>query len=213
MDVNLHWHNRTLLEQAATSLAKNGFGVTLLETREEALAFLLQQAAAAESIGFGGSMTLAELGLIEALVPSGKRLLVHGQPGLSPVERRQVMQEQLGCDLFFTSSNAVTLKGHLVNIDATGNRVCSMAFGPRQVLVVVGINKVTSDIESALRRIKERVAPANARRLGFATPCAETGRCSDCQSPQRICRITTIIERAPRASNLHICLINESLGY
>ncbi|HAD04514.1 MAG: lactate utilization protein C [Desulfuromonadales bacterium GWC2_61_20] len=213
MDVNLHWHNHTLLEQTATSLTKNGFGVTLLETRAEALAFLLQQAAAAESIGFGGSMTLAELGLIEALAASGKRLLVHGQAGLSPVERRQVMQEQLDCDLFITSSNAVTLKGHLVNIDATGNRVCAMAFGPREVLVVVGVNKVTSDIESALRRIKERVAPANARRLGFATPCAETGRCSDCQSPQRICRITTIIERAPRASHLHICLVNEHLGY
>jgi hypothetical protein len=213
MDVHLRWHNRKLMEQAAAALTRNGFSVTLVENRTDALAFLLEQCAAAETIGFGGSMTLAELGLIEALTTSGKRLLVHGRPGLSSAERRQVMQEQLGCDLFCTSSNAITLKGHLVNIDATGNRVGAMAFGPKAVVVVAGVNKLTSDVESALDRIKGHVAPANARRLSFATPCAESGLCCDCQSPQRICRITTIIERPPRATAMHVCLVNEALGY
>lgn len=213
MDIHLRWHNRKLMEQAAAALTKNGFGVTLVETPAEALTFLLEQCAAADTVGFGGSMTLSELGLIEALIPSGKRLLIHGRPGLSPGERRQVMQEQLGCDLFCTSSNAITLTGHLVNIDATGNRVGAMAFGPKAVMVVAGVNKLTSDLESALRRIKQHVAPANAHRLAFATPCAETGQCSDCNAPQRICRITTIIERPPRATSMHVCLVNENLGY
>ena len=124
-----------------------------------------------------------------------------------------MMQEQLGCDLFFTSTNALTLKGHLVNIDATGNRVGAMVFGPRRVIVVAGANKIATDLEAALARVKTFACPPNARRLGFDTPCAHTGLCTDCNSPQRICRVTTIIERQPRATDLAVCLVNEDLGY
>lgn len=213
MDEHLRWHRRRLMETAATALEKNGFATALFDCREEAVPWLLAEAAEAASIGFGGSMTVAELGLGTALHQAGKTTLVHGRAGLSPEERRQVMQAQLGCDLFFTSTNALTLKGHLVNTDATGNRVCAMAFGPRKVIVVAGANKIVADLESALRRVKEVASPPNARRLGFDTPCAKTGLCSDCNSPQRICRITTILERRPRATDLKVCLINEELGY
>lgn len=213
MDENLRWHRRRLMEEAAASLEKNGIPAALFEDCEEALAYLQQEAMEAETIGFGGSMSLSELGLAALLEKSGKTTLVHGRRGLSPEERRAVMQEQLGCDLFFTSTNALTLTGFLVNIDATGNRVCSMAFGPKKVIVVAGTNKVTADLESALRRVKEVACPPNARRLGFNTPCARTGLCSDCNSPDRICRITTIIEKKPRATDLRVCLINEDLGY
>ncbi len=213
MDENQRWHRRQLMETTAAALEKNGFSTSLFETREEALPSLLECAREVHAVGFGGSMTLAELGLPEILEGEGKKALVHGRPGLSSEERRQVMQAQLTCDLFFTSTNALTIKGHLVNIDATGNRVCAMAFGPKRVIVVAGANKITTDLESALRRVKEVACPPNARRLKFDTPCAKTGRCTDCQSPQRICRITTIIEKCPRATDLRVCLINENLGY
>jgi hypothetical protein len=213
MDQHQQWQRRRLMEQAATALEKNGFGVVLFDQRAEALAHLEQLAASADRIGFGGSMTLTALGLVERIEALGKTALVHGRAGLTPAERREVMRQQQGCDLFFTSTNALTLQGHLVNIDATGNRVCAMAFGPQRVVVVAGSNKLTGNLESALRRIKEEVAPPNAKRLNFDTPCAKTGRCSDCSSPQRICRITTIIERCPRATEVQVCLINETLGY
>lgn len=213
MDENLRWHRRRLMEQTATALERNGFKAVLFDERQSALEWLAIEAEGAATVGIGGSMTLVELGLVDRLEAAGKTVLSHSRSELAPPERRQIMQEQLDCDLFVSSTNALTAGGHLVNIDATGNRVCAMAFGPRKVVVVAGSNKIVMDIESALRRVREVACPPNARRLGFDTPCAKTGQCTDCHSPQRICRITTIIERRPRATDLQICLINENLGY
>lgn len=213
MDANQVWQRRQWMEKTGAALEKNGFHVVLFDDRQEALAYLLEQAAGVNTVGFGGSMTLSELGLPEQLEAQGKQTLVHGRPGLSLEERRQVMQQQLGCELFFTSTNALTLGGHLVNIDATGNRVGAMFFGPQRVIVVAGANKIAVDLEGALRRVKEVACPPNARRLNYATPCAQTGLCSDCNSPERICRVTTIIEKRPRVTEFTVCLINETLGY
>jgi len=138
---------------------------------------------------------------------------LHVRQDLSPEERIAVMRRQLTCDLFLTGCNAVTLSGCLVNIDATGNRVASMSFGPKKVIVVAGRNKlVDGDVAAAVKRVKERTSPPNARRLGFNTPCATSGFCSDCNSPDRICRITTIIERKPRLTDLRVLVVNEDLG-
>ncbi len=213
MDDNLRWLQRQRMETAAAALQKNGFSTALFDRGDEAVNFLLENAAEAESIGFGGSMTLTQLDLPSRLAAIGKKTLVHGRSDLSAEQRRAIMQQQLNCDLFLTSTNALTLKGQLVNIDATGNRVASMFFGPKRVIVVAGANKIEADLDSALARVKNVAAPPNARRLGFATPCAHTGLCSDCDSPQRICRITTILDRCPRATEMLVCLINESLGY
>jgi hypothetical protein len=213
MDEHKRWHRRTLLEETGRALEKNGFSVLIFDTVDQALPILEAQGSEAQTVGFGGSMTLAELGLIGRLEAAGKQTLVHGRAGLSLEERRQIMAAQQQCDLFFTSSNALTLQGQLVNIDATGNRVCAMAFGPRKVVVVAGANKISYSLEAALRRVKEVACPPNARRLNFNTPCAKTGLCSDCNSPDRICRITTIIDKKPRATDMLICLINEDLGY
>lgn len=213
MDENIRWQRGLLLEKAAAALNMHGFRTVVVDSRADALSFLLGESTPAATVGFGGSMTLAELGLASQVEALGKKVLIHGRSGLTAAERRTVMQEQLNCDLFFTSTNAVTLDGILVNVDATGNRVCAMAFGPPRVWIVAGRNKVVTDVPSALKRIREVVAPPNARRLGFKTPCAATGLCSDCDSPERICRITTIIERKPRATEIGVCLINEDLGY
>ncbi|NIQ95694.1 MAG: lactate utilization protein [Desulfuromonadales bacterium] len=212
-DEHQRWHRRQLMDRAAVALEKNGFTARLFDDREAAVSYLIEATEGSSSVGFGGSMTLAQLQLPELVAGQGKETLVHGRPGLSDEERLQIMREQLTCDLFMTSTNALTLGGHLVNIDGNGNRVCAMAFGPKKVVVVAGANKIASDDAAALKRVKEVACPPNARRLGFRTPCATTGVCADCDAEQRICRITTIIERCPRPTPIEICLINENLGY
>jgi hypothetical protein len=112
-----------------------------------------------------------------------------------------------------TGTNAVTLDGILVNIDGNGNRVGAMIFGPKKVIIVVGRNKIVDgSAEDAIARIKEWASPPNAMRLSKQTPCAVTGICSDCDSPQRICRITTILDRKPTLTDIHVLVVNEDMG-
>jgi len=213
MDESLRWHRQLLLEKTAAALQNNGFSAALFANRQEVRSFLIEAAKDASIVGFGGSMTLAQIGVAGELKRAGKTLLVHGRSGLDPEERFAVMRRQLNCDIFFSSTNALTIKGQLVNIDGTGNRVGAMAFGPPRVVIIAGVNKIVHDLDSALRRIKEVVVPPNAHRMGYAPPCTKTGVCVDCNSPERVCRITTIIERQPRNTQITVCLVNETLGY
>jgi L-lactate utilization protein LutB len=206
------WEVTKRLEIASDALEKNGFRVSICADRESAVARVLEEVGDARTVGFGGSVTLMELGLPERLAALGRECLIHGAPGLSPEERIAVMRRQLTCDVFLTGANAVTLDGKLVNIDATGNRIGAMTFGPHKVVVVAGANKLTADAHEALKRVKAWVAPPNARRLSFRTPCAETGVCSDCRSPDRICRVVHIQERRPRLTDTAVVLVGDSLG-
>jgi L-lactate utilization protein LutB len=213
-DELVNWSHEQKCEKAVESLGKNGFTAVYCRTAEEARVYILEAAAGAQTIGFGGSMTVADLEVTGSLLEMGKEILNHNVPGLTPEEKRAVLRRQLTCDLFLTGTNAVTLSGCLVNIDATGNRVGAMVFGPQQVIVVAGRNKlVDGDIAAAIKRVKDCVSPPNARRLNFNTPCAKTGFCCDCNSPERICRITTIIDRKPRQTDLRVLVVNEELGF
>ncbi|HHW91522.1 MAG TPA: LUD domain-containing protein, partial [Firmicutes bacterium] len=118
-----------------------------------------------------------------------------------------------GCEFYLASSNALTEDGRLVNIDGTGNRVMGMVYGPRRVILVVGSNKLAGSLEAALERIHREACPPNARRLKLQTPCAATGECNDCSSPDRMCKVTTIIEGKPGATDLEVILVGEKLGY
>jgi len=205
-------HERKCLN-AVESLGRNGFTAVYCQTADEAAQYILAEAADARTVGFGGSMTIADLDLGPRLLEKGKELLNHGAPGLSLEERLSIMHRQLACDLFLTGSNALTLSGCLVNIDATGNRVGSMFFGPKKVIVVVGRNKlVDGDAADAVRRVKDWASPPNARRLGYKTPCAETGFCQECNSPERICRITVIMDRKPKFTDVRVLVVNEDMG-
>lgn len=206
------WEVAKRLELAAKALEANGFRVSICPNREAAVARVLDEVADARTVGFGGSVTLVELGLPQRLASLGKECLIHGAPGLAPEQRLEIMRRQLTCDVFLTGSNAVTLDGKLVNIDATGNRVGAMTFGPRKVVVVAGANKLAADAHEAVRRVKAWAAPPNAYRLSFKTPCAETGVCSDCRSPDRICRVVHIQERRPRLTDTAVILVGEALG-
>ncbi len=117
------------------------------------------------------------------------------------------------CDCFFCSANAISATGEIVNVDGVGNRTNAMTFGNKKVIIVAGMNKVTPDIDSALKRVSEVAAPMRAKSLNMATPCAETGVCSDCNAPQRICRITTILHRKPMLTDISVILVNQALGF
>jgi len=213
MDNNLLWVFEQRCKKAVAALMKNEFDAIYCESREEARRNIIDEARKARTIGFGGSMTVRELQLEPDLEQTGAELLQHNKPGLSAEEKLNIRRQQLTCDLFLTGSNAVTLNGQLVNIDGVGNRVGAMMFGPKQVIVVVGRNKIVEDVHAALKRIKEIAAPANARRLDLKLPCAVTGQCSECNSPDRICRATVILDRKPSQANIRVLIINDDLGY
>ena len=209
----VNWSYERKCLKAVEALQKNGFVAVYCPTRAEAYDYILAEAADAGSVGFGGSLSIADLAVAGKLAETGKELLMHSAPGLIPEERRAIMRRQLTCDLFLSGTNALTLSGCLVNIDATGNRVGSMLFGPQKVIIVAGRNKlVDGNIDDAIKRVKDWSSPPNARRLNFNTPCATTGFCCDCNSPDRICRITTIIDRKPRQTDLRVLVVNEEMG-
>jgi len=135
------------------------------------------------------------------------------KPGLSPEEGLKVRRRGLTADVMIASSNAITLDGKLVNLDGMGNRVASMAFGPEKVILVVGMNKVMPDLDTAMARVKHYAAPVNATRLSLKNPCVETGLCADCKSPQRICNVWSIIEGHMIKGRIHVKLVGENFGY
>lgn len=207
------WAHRRKCEKAVVSLEKNGISAVYCDHAEDAAAYILKEAADATTIGFGGSLSVVDLGVIEGLQEEGKDLLIHSRPELSRDERMEIMRRQLTCDLFLSGTNALTLAGELVNIDATGNRAAAMFFGPKKVIVVAGRNKlVDGTVADAVKRVKSSASPPNAKRLNFNTPCAQTGICSDCNSPDRICRITTVVDRKPRMTDLRVVVVNQDLG-
>ncbi|MBI5014050.1 MAG: lactate utilization protein [Deltaproteobacteria bacterium] len=208
----MQWEIGKKLETAAHALERNGFAVTVCPDRDSAATRIEQEAEGAATVGFGGSVSLVELGFPGRLAAQGYECLVHSASGLSADERLAVMRRQLTCDLFLSGTNAVTLDGKLVNIDATGNRVGALTFGPKKVVAVVGVNKLAEDADAALRRIRSWAAPANAFRLKRKTPCASSGQCADCDSPDRICRIVQVLERKPPLTDLRVLLVAEPLG-
>ncbi len=163
------------------------------------------------SAGFGGSITVKELGLYEALQENGNAVYWHWKSE----ELGRAQESAAHADWFVCSTNAITRDGRLVNIDGTGNRVAGMFAGPKKVILFIGKNKlVEGGLDEAIARIKRVACPANGRRLGTNTPCAVTGECTDCNAPRRMCKVTSVIEYPPNLlSELHLVLIDEELGY
>jgi len=161
-----------------------------------------------------GSMTATNMGLWEEIRKlHGVKLIDPYVSGLDREESLKLRYEGLTADIMIASTNAITLDGRLVNLDGMGNRVAAMAFGPKKVILVVGMNKVVPDLESAIARVKHYAAPVNAIRLNMETPCVKTGLCTDCRSPQKICNIWSIIEGQLVKGRIHVKLIGENLGY
>jgi hypothetical protein len=215
MDKARLWYDDNIVQATLGNLKRNGFIACYAASREEASKMILGMVPVDARVGVGGSVTLREIGLLERLVGRGNPVIDHWRPGLSGAELKEMKRSQLYADVFLCSSNAVTMDGKLLNTDGTGNRVAAMIFGPRRVIVVAGVNKIVANVDEGLRRIRNVAAPMNAKRLGRKSPCGLTGVCAEdeCEPPERLCHITTILERRPKETDFTVVLVGERVGY
>lgn len=207
------WLWEKLGQRCKSALIKNGFDAHFYSNGEETKKGVMDMISEYETFGLGGSDTVRSLGLGDELASMGKTVYDHWKNDLSPEEGLNCRLNQGRCDCFLCSANAISLTGEIVNIDGIGNRVAASMFGPKKVVIISGMNKVTKDLDSAMKRAKEVAAPLRAKDYNIKTPCVETGICSDCHSPQRICNITTIFHQKPMMTDISVVLINENLGY
>ncbi|HSO19361.1 MAG TPA: lactate utilization protein [Desulfosarcina sp.] len=207
------WLDRKTVERCAQNLKRNGFDVRTASAPEAACQEILAMISEFETFGIGGSETIRQIGIIDELSGMGKTVHDHWLNALSPEDVQAVRLQQGRCDCFLCSANAISAQGEIVNVDGIGNRVTAMTYGPRKVVVVAGVNKIAPNLEQALLRVRTVAGPMRAKSLGMDTPCAETGECADCHSPQRICRITTILHRRPMLTDISVVLIALPLGY
>jgi len=166
-------------------------------------------------VGLGGSESLIESGLVDALRKKKIKLLDRYKEGITKEEVWRMRKEGLSADIFIASSNAVTLDGKIVNVDGIGNRVAAMIFGPDKVILLVGMNKIVKNVKEAVARIKNHVAPRNAKRVDILTPCSKRGHCQDphCHFPYRICSQLVVLESSMLPGRIKLFLVGEDLGY
>lgn len=193
-----------LINQTIRNLEKNNFTVRFFEDSEAAVNQLMEELKKAKSISRSGSVTIDSLGIIDRI----HKLKLPFRDYASPEDRRA----SITADVYLTGTNAITMDGKLVNIDGCGNRVSAMSYGPNKIFILCGTNKIVRNFDEAIHRIETVAAPRNAKRLNRNTPCVKTGHCSDCNSNDRICRKTLIINK-PILDRIHIYLINQELGY
>jgi L-lactate utilization protein LutB len=212
--VDKFWQIR--LADIKLSLEANNFEVFVVQSAAEAKKIVLKDIIpklSAESVSWGGSMTFIATGLYEALKnDKNVQILDTFDKTISREEGWERRRQALLVDLFITGTNAVTESGMLVNLDMIGNRVGGITFGPKNVIILVGRNKIVSDLEDAMMRIKNYAAPANAIRLNMKTPCVKTSYCEECKSKERICNTWAITEKSFPKGRIKVVLINEDLG-
>ena len=194
------------------NMAKRQMEGYYAKDKKEALELLISMIPEGSSIGYGGSVSLSEAGVLQAL-DSPKYRLIKREEAKTAEDTERVFREILFADFFLMSSNAITVDGELVNVDGRGNRIAFLAYGPKNVILLCGMNKITADIDTAIKRIKALAAPMNAVRLNRSTPCAVTGVCGDCQSPDCICANTIITRRSHIKGRVKVILVGEELGF
>ena len=206
------WYQELQAERTIKALKKNNFDARFFPKAAEALQEIWKMIPDGSTVGYGGSLTLNQIGFFDEVQKHSVKFLNPFAKGLSMEEADKIRREVFFADFFLCSSNAITEDGKLFNIDATGNRVGAMIFGPKRVILVCGMNKVVKDIAEAQRKVQEWTAPMNVKRLGYKPPCGQTGECSDCSSPERICNAYVTLAKKPRRTDFTIFLIGEFLG-
>ena len=192
-------------------MEERGFTTHAFPTKEAMRDFVLASIAPGKSVGFGGSVTTEELGLYEALQAKGCLTYFHWKA--ERAKRAFLFEKARAADFYICSANGVSEDGALLHIDGNGNRVGALLDGPKTVFILLGENKFSGTREEAMERVKTIACPKNAKRLGLQTPCALTGHCTDCRSPQRMCHYTLWTEGPRKGAVIHVCVAPESLGY
>lgn len=193
------------------NLKKRHFDAYYCESREEAVTTALSLIKEGDTVTWGGTMTLAESGLRRAL--DDYPCTVIDRDAVPPEERGEIMRRAFFADVFIMSANAISADGELVNIDGTANRVAALCFGPRSVIVIAGMNKVTPDLTSALSRARNVAATRNVQRFDVDTPCKKTGVCSDCKCADSICSQVVVTRLARPEGRIKVILCGEDMGF
>ncbi len=217
----MSWLYEKLSGTVVANLRRRNIDAWYVPTRAEACSMILGMVPEGATIGLGDSVTVDQVGVLPLLRAGNYRVFERYRPHLSPPELKDKddglnKYRALTADVFITSTNAITLDGKLVSVDGAGTRVAPMLFGPKKVILAVGANKITQTVEDALKRVREVAAPMNAKRHGFESlPCTNTGVCSDCRSPERICHFTVIVDGVMEhdKGRMNVVLIGEELGF
>ncbi len=214
MDEHQMVWNEKVAEKLIGNLVKRRMEGSYASTADQARDEVIAMISPGSSVFRCGTMTATYAGLWAAITKLPDVDLIDPyEPGIKPEEGLSRRQKGMSADFMIASSNAITLDGKLVNLDGMGNRVAAMSFGPKKVILMVGMNKVVPDLESAIARVKHYAAPVNNIRYGLKNPCVETGLCNDCKSPSRICNMWSIIEGHMIDKRIHVKLIGETVGY
>ena len=194
------------------NLKNRHFDAYYCATKEEALEKALFLIPAGDSVGWGGSMTCQQIGLLDA-VRAGNYRAIDRDACETMEEREEAMRKALLSDTFLTSANAISLDGQMVNIDGNGNRVAAIVYGPKQVIVVAGMNKVVDSLDAAITRARTVAAPMNQQRFGLPNPCGATGSCGDCKTETCICNQILITRHCRPVGKIKFILVGEDLGF
>jgi len=205
-------YHRIRIARAIEVFKLQGFSAEYFESASEAVDHFFSELTAGDVIGYGGSDTVSQLGIRQRLSEGDFNFLDRGKFGHSYDEQLDIRRKTLSADVFIASSNAVSIDGALVNIDGDGNRVAGLSLGPHRVYLFLGRNKLTENMDRAIYRARNVASATLAIQLGKDTPCAKTGVCHDCASPDRICNNLSIIERCNPAGRIRLLFINEDLG-
>lgn len=212
MNENIVKRNELLAQKVIKGLESRNMSGYYAASKEEALKKALEIIPEGSSVTMGGAMSAYEIGLVDA-IKAGNYRFIDRENAKTPEEKRKAMLEGYDADFFLSSANAMTDDGVLVNIDGNSNRVSMIAQGPKKVLFIIGMNKVTSDIDSAMKRARNVAAPINAQRFGLSTPCSKLGTCMNCKSPDTICCQFLITRFSRHTDRIHVILVNDDLGF
>ena len=209
MNENISKRNQLLAQKVIKGLESRNMTGYYASDKEEALKIALELIPENTSITMGGAMSAHEIGLVDALKKGNYNFIDRDATD----DKRAAMLAAYDADYFLTSANAITEDGVMINIDGNANRVSAIAQGPKHVIAIVGMNKVCDDVDGAMKRARNVAAPINAQRFGLSTPCAKTGSCMDCKSPDTICCQFLITRYSKHADRIHVILVNDSLGF
>jgi len=213
MDKNIRSIKEKRIENVIKNLEKNNMRGYYVKDNVELMEVVKEIVSEGDTIGFGGSMTLFETGMMDFLRQGNYNLLDRYVEGLSPLDIKELYRKAFSANVYLTSTNALTEAGELFNVDGNGNRVAAMIWGPDKVIVICGTNKIVKDEAAAVERNKRIAAPANATRLSTNTPCKKLGYCVDCNSPERICCSYVTIKKQRVQDRIHVVIVDGEYGY
>lgn len=209
----LEIRNNLLGEKLVKNLKRRNIEAHYCATSQEAVSKVMDLIADGSSVTWGGSMTVRDMGIPQALKERGTLEVLDRDTVSDPAQKQQMYLRAFSADVFLSSANAISEDGVIVNIDGNGNRVAAISWGPKKVIFIIGLNKVAPTVEAAIARARSTASPINSQRFDFKTPCRVDGMCHNCNSPESICSYIHLLRNSRTQGRHIVVLVGEDLGY